>query len=185
MQEREFTQEKRGPLLSVCLKFFLECIGVLLSILVILIREYAVLKMDLAEMEHHILTEMGFKCHCEHPYDFILSYLNTLKTPHKVRQEAWNLANDGYNISRVWSSDTAYAQPYAFASKVKSLHVRLCILPLAGFGIPFQKIHHGGKSSIQGSHRLMKFAESVLSFILFPSQCTCLYTMMTFCVFLQ
>ncbi|ERM99638.1 hypothetical protein AMTR_s00088p00175940 [Amborella trichopoda] len=95
MQEREFTQEKRGPLLSVCLKFFLECIGVLLSILVILIREYAVLKMDLAEMEHHILTEMGFKCHCEHPYDFILSYLNTLKTPHKVRQEAWNLANDG------------------------------------------------------------------------------------------
>ncbi|KAK2450334.1 arginine-rich cyclin [Trifolium repens] len=37
---------------------------------------------------------MGFICHVEHPHKFISNYLATLETPPKLRQEAWNLAND-------------------------------------------------------------------------------------------
>ncbi|KAK7825925.1 thioredoxin reductase 2 [Quercus suber] len=44
--------------------------------------------------ERHILKEMGFVCHVEHPHKFISNYLATLETPPELRQEAWNLAND-------------------------------------------------------------------------------------------
>lgn len=46
--------------------------------------------------ERHILKEMGFICHVEHPHKFISNYLATLETPPELRQEAWNLANDRY-----------------------------------------------------------------------------------------
>lgn len=54
--------------------------------------------MELSRTERHILKEMGFICHVEHPHKFISNYLATLETPPELRQEAWNLANDRYAI---------------------------------------------------------------------------------------
>ncbi|KAA8536921.1 hypothetical protein F0562_029399 [Nyssa sinensis] len=57
-------------------------------------KKYAELKMDLNRTERHLLKEMGFICHVEHPHKFISNYLATLETSPELRQEAWNLAND-------------------------------------------------------------------------------------------
>ncbi|GMP60650.1 hypothetical protein CsSME_00023419 [Camellia sinensis var. sinensis] len=57
-------------------------------------KKYAELKMDLNRTERHLLKEMGFICHVEHPHKFISNYLAALETPPELRQEAWNLAND-------------------------------------------------------------------------------------------
>lgn len=57
-------------------------------------KKYSDLKMDLNRTERHLLKEMGFICHVEHPHKFISNYLATLETPPELRQEAWNLAND-------------------------------------------------------------------------------------------
>ncbi|KAI4301858.1 hypothetical protein L6164_035096 [Bauhinia variegata] len=57
-------------------------------------KKYVELKMELSRTERHILKEMGFICHVEHPHKFISNYLATLGTPPELRQEAWNLAND-------------------------------------------------------------------------------------------
>lgn len=57
-------------------------------------KKYSDLKMELSRTERHILKEMGFICHVEHPHKFISNYLVTLGTPSELRQEAWNLAND-------------------------------------------------------------------------------------------
>ncbi|GAB2293247.1 Cyclin-L1-1 [Dionaea muscipula] len=57
-------------------------------------KKYCDLKMDLIRTERHLLKEMGFICHVEHPHKFISNYLATLETPLELRQEAWNLAND-------------------------------------------------------------------------------------------
>ncbi|CAN7043804.1 unnamed protein product [Brassica oleracea var. botrytis] len=39
-----------------------------------------------------------FVCHVEHPHKFISNYLATLETPPELRQEAWNLANDRFQV---------------------------------------------------------------------------------------
>ncbi|KAK6120401.1 hypothetical protein DH2020_045881 [Rehmannia glutinosa] len=57
-------------------------------------KRYVDLKADLIRSERHLLKEMGFICHVEHPHKFISNYLATLETPPELRQEAWNLAND-------------------------------------------------------------------------------------------
>ncbi|GLT66854.1 hypothetical protein SLA2020_391980 [Shorea laevis] len=59
-------------------------------------KKYGELKAELSRTERHILKEMGFVCHVEHPHEFISNYLATLTlgTPIELRQEAWNLAND-------------------------------------------------------------------------------------------
>lgn len=57
-------------------------------------KKYAELKLDLNRTERHLLKEMGFICHVEHPHKFISNYLATLETPPELTQEAWNLAND-------------------------------------------------------------------------------------------
>ncbi|KAL7003014.1 Cyclin-L1-1 [Sarracenia purpurea var. burkii] len=57
-------------------------------------KKYAELKTDLNRTERHLLKEMGFICHVEHPHKFISNYLATLETPPELTQEAWNLAND-------------------------------------------------------------------------------------------
>lgn len=62
-------------------------------------QKYHELKTDLSRTERHILKEMGFICHVEHPHKFISNYLaTTLDAPpdltQELRQEAWNLAND-------------------------------------------------------------------------------------------
>ncbi|CAI9114078.1 OLC1v1014706C3 [Oldenlandia corymbosa var. corymbosa] len=58
------------------------------------VKKYVDLKSDLVRTERHLLKEMGFICHVEHPHKFISNYLATLETPAELRQEAWNLAND-------------------------------------------------------------------------------------------
>ncbi|CAN6888080.1 unnamed protein product [Brassica oleracea] len=40
----------------------------------------------------------NFVCHVEHPHKFISNYLATLETPPELRQEAWNLANDRFQV---------------------------------------------------------------------------------------
>lgn len=62
--------------------------------LVDFLQKYSELKVELSRTERHILKEMGFVCHVEHPHKFISNYLATLETPPELRQEAWNLAND-------------------------------------------------------------------------------------------
>nr|QYW07134.1 cyclin L1-1 [Dimocarpus longan] len=57
-------------------------------------KKFSDLKAELSRTERHILKEMGFVCHVEHPHKFISNYLVTLETPLELRQEAWNLAND-------------------------------------------------------------------------------------------
>ncbi|KAL6559581.1 Cyclin-L1-1 [Orobanche gracilis] len=57
-------------------------------------KKYVDLKADLIKTERHLLKEMGFICHVEHPHKFISNYLATLGTPSELRQDAWNLAND-------------------------------------------------------------------------------------------
>ncbi|THU68653.1 hypothetical protein C4D60_Mb08t06130 [Musa balbisiana] len=58
------------------------------------VKKYTELKNDLVRTERHLLKEMGFICHVEHPHKFISNYLATLEAPPELRQEAWNLAND-------------------------------------------------------------------------------------------
>ncbi|CAA7023622.1 unnamed protein product [Microthlaspi erraticum] len=62
-------------------------------------KKFSELKVDLSRTERHILKEMGFVCHVEHPHKFISNYLATLETPPELRQEAWNLANDSLRTS--------------------------------------------------------------------------------------
>ncbi|KAE8702578.1 Cyclin-L1-1 [Hibiscus syriacus] len=74
-------------------------------------QKFSDLKAELSRTERHVLKEMGFVCHVEHPHKFISNYLATLRTPPELRQEAWNLANDSpssepNNFSRQpWSID--------------------------------------------------------------------------------
>lgn len=56
-------------------------------------KKYSELRHDLIRTERHLLKEMGFICHVEHPHKFISNYLATLEAP-QLTQEAWNLAND-------------------------------------------------------------------------------------------
>jgi len=56
-------------------------------------KKYSELRHDLIRTERHLLKEMGFICHVEHPHKFISNYLVTLEAP-ELTQEAWNLAND-------------------------------------------------------------------------------------------
>eukprot|EP00249_Psilotum_nudum_P023150 c28760_g1_i3 orf=839-1852(+) len=57
-------------------------------------KEYEELKIDLIRTERHLLKEMGFICHVEHPHKFIINYLTQLEAPPELMQDAWNLAND-------------------------------------------------------------------------------------------
>ncbi|KAJ7947381.1 Cyclin-L1-1 [Quillaja saponaria] len=63
--------------------------------------KYVDLKIELSRTERHILKEMGFICHVEHPHKFISNYLATLETPPELRQEAWNLAYDSLRTTLV------------------------------------------------------------------------------------
>ena len=74
------------------------CLLLIYAILCVLLscQKYTELKNDLVRTERHLLKEMGFICHVEHPHKFISNYLATLEAPPELRQEAWNLANDRY-----------------------------------------------------------------------------------------
>ncbi len=58
------------------------------------LQKYFEMRTALIRTERHLLKEMGFICHVEHPHKFIMSYLKTLQAPVELMQEAWNLAND-------------------------------------------------------------------------------------------
>jgi hypothetical protein len=70
--------------------------------LCLFLQKYHDLKTDLSRTERHILKEMGFICHVEHPHKFISNYLATLETPPELRQEDWNLANDRYFLQVIY-----------------------------------------------------------------------------------
>ncbi|KAH0680583.1 cyclin-L1-1-like [Solanum tuberosum] len=57
---------------------------------------YIDLKTELIiETEIHVLREIGFICHVEHPHKFVSIYIAILEiTCPELKQEAWNLAND-------------------------------------------------------------------------------------------
>lgn len=59
-------------------------------------QKYEEMKTDLIRTERHLLKEMGFICHVEHPHKFIISYLKVLEAPSELMQVAWSLANDRY-----------------------------------------------------------------------------------------
>lgn len=86
--------------LPFLLYIFTQCYLFIISVshilfpLVDILQKFSELKVDLSRTERHILKEMGFVCHVEHPHKFISNYLATLETPPELRQEAWNLAND-------------------------------------------------------------------------------------------
>ncbi|KAG6735336.1 hypothetical protein POTOM_062096 [Populus tomentosa] len=82
--------------------------------------KFAELKIELSKTERHILKEMGFVCHVEHPHKFISNYLMTLGTPQELRQEAWNLANDSLRTTlcvRFKSAVVACGVVYAAARR--------------------------------------------------------------------
>ncbi|BFI10117.1 cyclin L [Marchantia polymorpha subsp. ruderalis] len=56
-------------------------------------KKYEEMKTDLITTERHLLKEMGFICHVEHPHKFIINYLSQLEAG-ELMQEAWNMAND-------------------------------------------------------------------------------------------
>lgn len=60
------------------------------------LQKYEEMKTDLIRTERHLLKEMGFICHVEHPHKFIISYLKVLAAPSELMQVAWSLANDRY-----------------------------------------------------------------------------------------
>ncbi|CAK7325529.1 unnamed protein product [Dovyalis caffra] len=83
-------------------------------------KKFAELKIELSKTERHILKEMGFVCHVEHPHKFISNYLATLGTPQELRQEAWNLANDSLRTTlcvRFKSAVVACGVVYAAARR--------------------------------------------------------------------
>ncbi|KAI3931390.1 hypothetical protein MKX01_040307 [Papaver californicum] len=89
-------------------------------------KKYTELKMDLVRTERHLLKEMAFICHVEHPHKFISNDLATLGTPtepspKELRQEAWNLANDSLRTtlcvrfkSEVVTCGVVYAAAHRF-----------------------------------------------------------------------
>ncbi|XP_027934120.1 cyclin-L1-1-like isoform X2 [Vigna unguiculata] len=112
-------------------------------------KKYVDLKMELSRTERHILKEMGFICHVEHPHKFISNYLATLETPPELRQEAWNLANDSLRTTlcvRFKSEVVACGVVYAAARRFQ--------VPLPE-NPPWWKAFDGEKSGIDEVCRVL------------------------------
>nr|XP_024396544.1 cyclin-L1-1-like isoform X3 [Physcomitrium patens]PNR39960.1 hypothetical protein PHYPA_020240 [Physcomitrium patens] len=85
-------------------------------------QKYEEMKIDLIRTERHLLKEMGFICHVEHPHKFIISYLKVLAAPSELMQVAWNLANDSLRSTlcvRFKSEVVACGVVYAASRKFK------------------------------------------------------------------
>ncbi|XP_021743952.1 cyclin-L1-1-like [Chenopodium quinoa] len=86
-------------------------------------KKYSELKMELIRTERHLLKEMCFICHVEHPHKFISNYLAPvleLKEPSNLRQDAWNLGNDSLQTTlcvRFKSEVVACGVVYAAAGR--------------------------------------------------------------------
>ncbi|KAM5561384.1 cyclin-L1-1 [Rosa sericea] len=112
-------------------------------------KKYSDLKMELSRTERHILKEMGFICHVEHPHKFISNYLATLESPPELTQEAWNLANDSLRTTlcvRFKSEVVACGVVYAAARR---FHVPLPENP------PWWKAFDADKSGIDEVCRVL------------------------------
>lgn len=113
------------------------------------VQKYTELKMDLIRSERHLLKEMAFICHVEHPHKFISNYLATLETPPELTQEAWNLANDSLRTTlcvRFKSAVVACGVVYAAARR---FHVPLPENP------PWWKAFDADKSGIDEVCRVL------------------------------
>lgn len=60
------------------------------------VQEYAIFKKELIDVERCLLRTLGFIMHVDHPHKFVLDYSRILDANPRLRQEAWNLANDRY-----------------------------------------------------------------------------------------
>ncbi|KAH6779103.1 arginine-rich cyclin 1, partial [Perilla frutescens var. hirtella] len=112
-------------------------------------KRYVDLKADLIRTERHLLKEMGFICHVEHPHKFISNYIATLEIPPELRQEAWNLANDSLRTTlcvRFKSEVVACGVVYAAARR---FHVPLPENP------PWWKAFDADKSGIDEVCRVL------------------------------
>ncbi|XP_078440037.1 arginine-rich cyclin 1 [Wolffia australiana] len=112
-------------------------------------KKYAELKNDLIRTERHLLKEMGFICHVEHPHKFISNYLVTLGAPLELRQEAWNLANDSLRTTlcvRFKSEVVACGVVYAAARRFQ--------IPLPE-SPPWWLVFDGDKSGIEEVCRVL------------------------------
>ncbi|XP_014511834.1 cyclin-L1-1-like [Vigna radiata var. radiata] len=112
-------------------------------------KKYFDLKTELSITEREILKEMGFICHVEHPHKFLSSYLATLETPPKLRQEAWKLANDSLRTTlcvRFKSEVVACGVVYAAARRFQ--------VPLPE-NPPWWKAFDGEKSEIDEVCRVL------------------------------
>nr|POE98679.1 isoform 2 of cyclin-l1-1 [Quercus suber] len=93
-------------------------------------QKYHDLKTDLSRTERHVLKEMGFVCHVEHPHKFISNYLAILETPPELRQEAWNLANDrSMEKPRTMEDGTDRTKPWQLSEIVDAVQCRLVTMP--------------------------------------------------------
>ncbi|KAG9450666.1 hypothetical protein H6P81_010631 [Aristolochia fimbriata] len=125
-------------------------------------KKYADLKTLLNNTERHILKEMGFICHVEHPHKFISNYLRTLETPPELRQEAWNLANDSLRTTlcvRFKSEVVACGVVYAAARR---FHVPLPENP------PWWKAFDADKSGIDEVCRVLAHLYSLPKALYIP-----------------
>jgi hypothetical protein len=62
---------------------------------IVILQKYEEMKTELITTERHLLKEMGFICHVEHPHKFIINYILQLDA-HHLMQDAWSMANDRY-----------------------------------------------------------------------------------------
>ncbi|XP_019150841.1 PREDICTED: cyclin-L1-1-like [Ipomoea nil] len=112
-------------------------------------QKYVDLKADLIRTERHLLKEMGFICHVEHPHKFISNYIATLGMPDKLRQEALYLANDSLRTTlcvRFKSEVVACGVVYAAARR---FHIPLPENP------PWWKAFDADKAGIDEVCRLL------------------------------
>eukprot|EP00271_Cylindrocystis_brebissonii_P013498 TRINITY_DN3335_c0_g1_i1.p1 TRINITY_DN3335_c0_g1~~TRINITY_DN3335_c0_g1_i1.p1 ORF type:complete len:552 (+),score=145.91 TRINITY_DN3335_c0_g1_i1:85-1656(+) len=83
------------------------------------------MKVDLIRTERHLLKEMGFVCHVEHPHKFLFNYMTHLDVQdQEVQQEAWNFANDSLRTTlcvRLRSEVVACGVIYAATRRARLL----------------------------------------------------------------
>lgn len=57
-------------------------------------EEFFFLRNELMATEKHVLKELGFNVHVQHPHKLMLNYLQVLKQGDDMAQKAWNYLND-------------------------------------------------------------------------------------------
>jgi len=54
------------------------------------------MKADLVITEKHILKELAFNVHVQHPHKLVINYLKILNQIENLGQKAWNYMNDRF-----------------------------------------------------------------------------------------